>query len=163
MSQLKTDRLIKAIEFARGRGEVGFLISELSAHLCEGKNVTDGIVNRLVTRGNFRSIGSRIVERGPLSRGVRVLVYKFVHDKVPMLEKLANPGKPRNIFEFIDVFGHDEDWNPKEAGQPTAATPGSREKLDVICSRIENGEDLFHPKDIRHGYVRCEPMRVSHA
>ena len=39
--------------------------------------------------------------------------------------------------------------------KPTAAPPGSREKLEVIRLRVERGEELWHPKDPRIEWEHC--------
>jgi hypothetical protein len=162
VSSLKVDRLAKALHFAKSCGKNGFLMVEIADYLAEGKDVAAGIVNRLVTRGNIKTVGHRIVERGPFSRKIRVSVYRFMHDFLPAIEKITNPQKPKNVFEFIEIFGHDEDWVPEEPEEATSALPGSHGKIEVLCQRIERGEDLFHECDPRGGHARCEPLKVCH-
>ena len=63
----------------------------------------------------------------------------------------------RNVFEAIRQVGHDEDFAPRETLEfsPTDAPVGSREKIDVLAERVEQGLPLWHPKDWpRHWEVR---------
>lgn len=39
---------------------------------------------------------------------------------------------------------------PGKAPQPTRALPGSPDKVEVLCKRVEAGEYLFHPEDATH-------------
>lgn len=39
--------------------------------------------------------------------------------------------------------------DPPLAAEPTAASPGSREKIEVMRARAERGEAVFHPQDAR--------------
>lgn len=57
--------------------------------------------------------------------------------------------KRNTIFEEILWKGHDEDFEPTELPQPTAARPGSWEKVQVLTARVMRGLILFHPKDER--------------
>jgi plasmid stabilization system protein ParE len=41
---------------------------------------------------------------------------------------------------------------------PTAARPGSEEKIDILTRRLERGEALFHPAD-----ERVSVHRIRHA
>ena len=55
----------------------------------------------------------------------------------------------RNVFKAISTFGHDEDFAPLETDEfePTEAPAGSREKLDVLASRVQQGLPLWHGED----------------
>jgi hypothetical protein len=55
----------------------------------------------------------------------------------------------RNVFEAIQKYGHDEDFNPSSSGDfsSTQAPAGSKEKLDVLAERILRGHPLWHPED----------------
>ena len=53
----------------------------------------------------------------------------------------------RTIFSDLDWLGHDEDFTPTPAREPTLARPGSPEKLEVLRRRVARGEALFHPDD----------------
>ena len=52
-----------------------------------------------------------------------------------------------NIFDEIRLKQHDEDYEPRNDCHPTAARPGSLEKLFVLADRVENGQPLHHPFD----------------
>ncbi len=52
-----------------------------------------------------------------------------------------------NIFDELLLRGHDEDYEPAALPVPTAARPGSLEKLLVLCDRASQGLALFHPRD----------------
>ena len=54
-----------------------------------------------------------------------------------------------NLFETIDVYQHDIDFAPHAECQPTAAPPGSLEKIQVMCDRLANGQELHHKNDMR--------------
>jgi len=63
---------------------------------------------------------------------------------------MITTAKPRNVFEAIKQWGHDEDYDPVPA-QPrylsTDAPPGSREKIEILRRRIEWGQPLWHNDD----------------
>ncbi len=58
---------------------------------------------------------------------------------------------PRNVFEAILKYGHDEDFIPAESNEfePTGAPAGSDEKIEVLRSRVEMGLPLWHRNDRR--------------
>jgi len=51
--------------------------------------------------------------------------------------------RAKNLFDAILRYGHDLDFEPLLTPEPTAARPGSREKLQVLIERLESGEDLY--------------------
>lgn len=51
-----------------------------------------------------------------------------------------------NIFEAVKV-GAEEFFEPLPTRRPTVHPPGSPGKLAVLATRIENGENLWHPTD----------------
>jgi hypothetical protein len=55
----------------------------------------------------------------------------------------------KNVFEAILRYGHDEDFVPKEDDRfsPTDAPAGSSEKIEVLRSRVERGQPLWHTTD----------------
>ncbi|HUS39896.1 MAG TPA: hypothetical protein VMX74_10625 [Pirellulales bacterium] len=55
----------------------------------------------------------------------------------------------RNVFEAISRFGHDEDFSPLETEEfeSTEAPAGSREKLDILAQRVQEGQPLWHRED----------------
>jgi hypothetical protein len=161
VTQLKIDRMAKVLAFAKDCGNEGFLIADVAELIHERKDVASSIVSRLVSRGNFRIIGSRLVDRGCVG-SVRVSVYAFVHGQLPDIPVFDPTKKPRNVFEFLAFFHHDEDWDPKEPEIATGAVPGSPEKIEVLRMRAERGEHLWHKRDTTNGHARCEPMRVCH-
>lgn len=54
-----------------------------------------------------------------------------------------------NLFETIEFYCHDLDFAPHTECQPTAAPPGSLEKIQVMCARLANGQELHHVSDMR--------------
>jgi hypothetical protein len=54
-----------------------------------------------------------------------------------------------NLFETIEFLCHDLDFAPHAECQPTAAPPGSLEKIQVMCERLANGQELHHEGDMR--------------
>ena len=58
--------------------------------------------------------------------------------------------RPRiNIFETIEYVQHDLDFEPYEECQPTGASPGSLEKIQVMCERLAKGQDMHHQNDAK--------------
>ena len=60
------------------------------------------------------------------------------------------PGfRPQNALEAADLSA-DDDWestcDPEEC-QSTIYEVGSREKIEVLAERVQNGEPLFHAED----------------
>jgi hypothetical protein len=55
---------------------------------------------------------------------------------------------PRNTYEAIEL-GQARSWEPRKAPPPTAARPGSREKVEVLRLRVERGEELWNDNDER--------------
>ncbi len=55
----------------------------------------------------------------------------------------------RNVFEIIELYGHDENFEPQSTSEftPTSAPAGSRQKLDILAERIQRGMPLWHPED----------------
>lgn len=54
-----------------------------------------------------------------------------------------------NIFDYIDNYWHDEDFNPEPDAYflPTSAPPGSAEKIAVLIHRAQQGHPLWHKDD----------------
>ncbi len=57
--------------------------------------------------------------------------------------------KISNVFEAILKYGHDEDFAPaiSEEFIATDAPAGSDAKIEVLRSRVEMGEPLWHNED----------------
>lgn len=55
----------------------------------------------------------------------------------------------RNVFEIIELYGHDENFEPHTTPEfvPTTAPAGSKQKLDILAERIQRGMPLWHPED----------------
>jgi hypothetical protein len=55
----------------------------------------------------------------------------------------------RNVFEIIELYGHDESFEPQctDDFAPTHAPAGSKQKIDVLAERIQRGMPLWHPED----------------
>ena len=68
--------------------------------------------------------------------------------------------RPRNRNLFIEIAEkqHDLDFEPHAECLPTAAAPGSSEKIKVMCERLARGEDLHHPNDNQ----TCATMEAQH-
>ncbi len=64
-------------------------------------------------------------------------------------ELLVSMVRIRNVFEIIELYGHDENFEPHVSEEfiPTAAPAGSRQKIDVLAERIQRGMPLWHPED----------------
>ncbi|MFV2065439.1 MAG: hypothetical protein ACC645_00555 [Pirellulales bacterium] len=57
--------------------------------------------------------------------------------------------KLKNVFEAILKYGHDEDFAPHEGRdfRPTQAPAGSRDKLNALAERVQEGMPLWHDDD----------------
>ena len=55
----------------------------------------------------------------------------------------------RNVFEIIELYGHDENFEPQctDDFAPTHAPAGSKQKIDILAERIQRGMPLWHPED----------------
>jgi hypothetical protein len=55
----------------------------------------------------------------------------------------------RNVFEIIELYGHDENFEPQclDEFTPTCAPAGSKQKIDILAERIQRGMPLWHPED----------------
>lgn len=62
---------------------------------------------------------------------------------------MAMNKRRKNIFETILTLGHDEDYSAPDPELPTPAAPGSIEKINVFCERLQRGEALWHPWDAK--------------
>jgi hypothetical protein len=71
----------------------------------------------------------------------------------PILHKTRSRFAPmariRNVFEIIELYGHDENFEPHTSSEfvPTAAPAGSKQKIDILAERIQRGMPLWHPED----------------
>ncbi len=75
---------------------------------------------------------------------------RFAWRPLFLQEELVFPmARIRNVFEIIELYGHDENFEPHVSEEfiPTAAPAGSREKIDVLAERIQRGMPLWHPED----------------
>ena len=62
------------------------------------------------------------------------------------LEILQHP----TVFDVVERTGDTlQHWEPSLEAIPTQAEPGSPEKIAILQSRLEHGQDLWHPQD-RH-------------
>lgn len=54
-----------------------------------------------------------------------------------------------NIFQAIEKYGHDEDFEPIESPsfEATDEPPGSLAKIELLRRRVELGLPLWHPND----------------
>jgi hypothetical protein len=45
----------------------------------------------------------------------------------------------RNVFEIIELYGHDENFEPQCTTEfiPTTAPAGSKQKIDILAERIQ--------------------------
>lgn len=51
------------------------------------------------------------------------------------------------IRVHLGVHGSEQGFETRGLPQPTAARPGSPEKVRILASRLEQGVDLYHPLD----------------
>ena len=57
--------------------------------------------------------------------------------------------RPKTLQQAINWYGHDEDYEPSKLCEPTGASPGSTEKIQILRQRILDGETLMHADDAR--------------
>lgn len=55
----------------------------------------------------------------------------------------------RTVFSDLSNYGHDEDFHALPATTSTSAECGSREKVEVMRRRVEQGQSPFHELDNR--------------
>lgn len=56
--------------------------------------------------------------------------------------------EPGNLIGHIAAHSTDRGFRDRsQASEPTKALPGTRPKVEVLKSRVENGESLWHPDD----------------
>lgn len=60
----------------------------------------------------------------------------------------CNNRKNQNIYHALEVYGHDEDFQPKPCVMATHFRPGTLEKMEVLRTRVELGQEIFHPCDV---------------
>lgn len=53
----------------------------------------------------------------------------------------------RTIYSDLHTRGHDEDFDPIAATDPTSARPGSAAKIEAMAARVLRGEALYHRDD----------------
>ena len=52
------------------------------------------------------------------------------------------------VFDVVERTGDTlQHWEPGLAAIPTQAEPGSPEKIAILQSRLEHGQELWHPED----------------
>lgn len=54
-----------------------------------------------------------------------------------------------NLFDYLETWSSDDGFHPKPANESTQCEPGSIEKIEVLISRLNNNEELWHPDDKR--------------
>lgn len=56
---------------------------------------------------------------------------------------------PRSVLDAIrqGIWNYEPTDKDQEDIRPTAALPGSREKLDILADRLSRGLPLWHPSD----------------
>jgi hypothetical protein len=58
-------------------------------------------------------------------------------------------GRSKNVFEEVRMRGNDDYFVPIECEHPCHHDPGTVEKIKTLKSRLERGEELFHPRDAK--------------
>ena len=63
----------------------------------------------------------------------------------------------RNVFEIIELYGHDENFVPhvSEEFTPTTAPAGSRQKIDVLAERIQQFKNI-RKYQLKQQYFGCQ-------
>lgn len=67
----------------------------------------------------------------------------------------------RNIFQEIATLGHDEDFEPPLPEVAVDHKPGSWEKIQAMCERVDRGEAIFHPDDFVEHQCTIEQERFK--
>lgn len=63
-----------------------------------------------------------------------------------------------SIIEWLETRKYEEDWYPEPCTVPCPFPAGSPEKIAFMRWRVESGEDLYHPLDLRR---LVKPPRTS--
>lgn len=151
------DRILDAAEKL---GVKGFTNEEMADCIRERKDIVVGLVHKLRIRGEIVPIHSKFrvnAQRRPLQ------VFKFNRRSGIVMphERRRVGDTARNCAEYIEIYGHDEDWVPVRKPRGTLALPGSQEKIEELRRRFERGEDLWNDdENVLHGYARCGTMAV---
>jgi hypothetical protein len=69
-----------------------------------------------------------------------------------MIDTIDNK-EPANIIAALRAGQWD--WKPTRSPEPTAAPPGTAEKIAEMAARVLRGEDLFHKDDTTADGRRC--------
>ena len=125
-----------------------FTVWQVAAIAGVSKQSVHGQITRMIAIGEIESGGLMFVE----SNKTRLRLYRVTDRLGVATGKSSTPrivcgSQIRNIFNEIYTVGHDEDFQDKIPSMPTMALPGSREKVEVMCRRIELGESPYHPQD----------------
>lgn len=67
-----------------------------------------------------------------------------------------------SIYDAIRRVGHDEDFVPVDAAEPTRLQPGTQERIDLMRRRAESGESLWHDEDLTCIDHAPQGMRIDH-
>ena len=63
------------------------------------------------------------------------------------LKQLAKQ-HPNSVFAHIRWHDNDYGFQPRCASCPSLTRPGSSQRIRVYESRVEHGQELFHPGDL---------------
>jgi len=71
------------------------------------------------------------------------------------------PNRPlETLADHLTYLGHDIDYAPKIACEPTTSWPGTDERVEVYRQRVLDGCELFHQRDRTfEGAVGVVPSR----
>lgn len=137
----------------------GFTVGEMAERVGIKRDLAASLIYKCRIRNEIIPIASKF----RVANGSRQQVFKF-HRRSELglpFDKQDPKAPVRNLFDFIERYGHDEDWTPKETPKSTIALPGSPEKIEILRRRLEEGKDLWNDdEDVVTAYARCEPMVV---
>lgn len=146
--------LPRVVEFARRAGEQGFSTADLLQHFALDDRELRSIMTKLVASKRIARIpGLTGGHYGLLAR------YRFVKYQPPTRPTFNSIDRPqyRNGIEYLEINGHDEDFEPRPCATASRANPGTAEKISELAARYERGEELWHPDDESHleGFFGC--------
>lgn len=102
------------------------------------------------------AISLKQAQRHPHYSKIEYLCAAGVLSKSTASYLYESPKAPFNCVEAAKAWSNishlgDFDWTPwGHDPKSTQAIPGSKEKFDILCRRLELGLELHHPDDLSH-------------
>ena len=59
------------------------------------------------------------------------------------------PDEITSIHEHVEWYGDEGGFHPHGVDEPTEECPGTQRKLEVLRERVDRGQGLWQPEDIK--------------